>query len=127
SPTCRPGLSRWRGKLQLPAFAATPRGGWSWGRLFDSPAAWLRSRTPPTPSWITTTSLGPPGGVYRASLAGLVAEFGPAAAVGELSGPRLTGWFRDRYATAAPATWNRELAPPRAPGGWGRRGRWPRV
>ena len=34
--------------------------------------------------------------VYRASLAGLVAELGPTAAVGELSGPRLAGWFRAR-------------------------------
>ena len=48
--------------------------------------------------------------VYRASLAGLVAELGPTTAVGELFGPRLAGWFRGRYALAAPATWNRELA-----------------
>jgi hypothetical protein len=48
--------------------------------------------------------------VHRASLASLVAELGPATAVGELSGPMLAGWFRDRHATAAPATWNRELA-----------------
>jgi integrase len=61
--------------------------------------------------------------VYRASLASLVAELGPATAVGELSGPRLAGWFRGRYATAAPATWNRELATLRAAAGWwGRRG-----
>ena len=56
--------------------------------------------------------------VYRASLAGLVAELGPAAAVGELSGPRVAGWFRDRHATAAPATWNRELATLRAAVSW---------
>jgi hypothetical protein len=48
--------------------------------------------------------------VYRASLASLVAELGPATAVGELSGHRLANWFRGRYSTAAPATWNRELA-----------------
>ena len=42
--------------------------------------------------------------VYRASLASLVAELGPATTVGELSGPMLAGWFRSRYATAAPAT-----------------------
>jgi hypothetical protein len=48
--------------------------------------------------------------VYRASLASLVAELGPATPVDELSGPRVAGWFRSRHATAAPATWNRELA-----------------
>jgi hypothetical protein len=48
--------------------------------------------------------------VYRASLASLVAELGPATTVGELSGPKVAGWFRARHATAAPATWNRELA-----------------
>jgi hypothetical protein len=52
--------------------------------------------------------------VYRASLASLVAELGPATAVGELSGPRLAGWFRGRHAAGAPATWNRELATLRA-------------
>ena len=34
--------------------------------------------------------------VYRAPLSSLIAELGPATAVGELSGPRLAGWFRDR-------------------------------
>jgi integrase len=57
--------------------------------------------------------------VYRASLAGLVAELSPVTAVGELSGPKVAGWFRDRYASAAPATWNRERA---AVGWWRRRG-----
>jgi hypothetical protein len=62
--------------------------------------------------------------VYRASLASLVTELGPAIAVGELSGPKVAGWFRGRYATAAPATWNRELATLRAAvSWWGRRGR----
>ena len=42
--------------------------------------------------------------VYRASLASLVAELGPATAIGELSGQRLSGWFRDRHRAAAPAT-----------------------
>jgi hypothetical protein len=46
--------------------------------------------------------------VYRASLASLVAGLGPATTVGELSGPMVAGWFRSRYAAAAPATWNRE-------------------
>jgi hypothetical protein len=55
--------------------------------------------------------------VYRASLASLVTELGPATAVGELSGPRLAGWFRGRHAMAAPATWNRELATLRSAGG----------
>jgi integrase/recombinase XerD len=62
--------------------------------------------------------------VYRASLASLVAELDPATAVGELSGPRLAGWFRGRYAAAAPATWNRELATLRAAVGWWRRCGW---
>jgi integrase/recombinase XerD len=62
--------------------------------------------------------------VYRASLASLVAEFGPATAVGELSGHRLAGWFRDRHSAAAPATWNRELATLRAAVGWWRRRGW---
>jgi integrase len=62
--------------------------------------------------------------VYRASLAGLVAELGPATAFAELSGPRVAGWFRGRHATAAPATWNRELATLRAAVGWWRRRGW---
>jgi hypothetical protein len=62
--------------------------------------------------------------VYRASLAGLVTGLGPATAVGELSGPRLAGWFRRRYATAAPTTWNRELATLRAAVGWWHRRGW---
>jgi site-specific recombinase XerD len=62
--------------------------------------------------------------VYRASLASLVAELGPATTVGELSGPKVAGWFRARHATAAPATWNRELATLRAAVGWWRRCGW---
>ena len=62
--------------------------------------------------------------VYRASLASLVAELGPATAVGGLSGPMLAAWFRRRHATAAPATWNRELATLRAAVGWWRRCGW---
>jgi site-specific recombinase XerD len=65
--------------------------------------------------------------VYRASLAGLVTELGPTAAVGELSGPRLAGWFRGRYAVAAPATWNRELATLQAAIGWWRHRGWQAV
>jgi hypothetical protein len=37
------------------------------------------------------------------------------------SGPTLAGWCRGRYAAAAPATWNRELATLRAAVGWWRR------
>jgi integrase/recombinase XerC/integrase/recombinase XerD len=62
--------------------------------------------------------------VYRTSLASLVADLGPATAVGGLSGPRVAGWFRGRYAAAAPATWNRELATLRAAVGWWRRHGW---
>jgi hypothetical protein len=62
--------------------------------------------------------------VYRISLANLIAGLGPATAVNELSGPMLAGWFRGRYAAAAPATWNRELATLRAAVGWWRRYGW---
>jgi integrase len=62
--------------------------------------------------------------VYRASLASLVAAFGPATAVRELSGPALAGWFRDSHGAAAPATWNRELATLRTAVGWWRRRGW---
>jgi integrase len=62
--------------------------------------------------------------VYRTSLASLVTELGPATAVAELSCLRLAGWFRDRHATAAPATWNRELAALRAAVGWWRHCGW---
>ena len=70
------------------------------------------------------TSLPPPGRVYRAALASLVAELGPATPVGKLSALRLTEWFRARYAGAAPATWNRELATLRAAVGWWRHRGW---
>jgi integrase/recombinase XerC/integrase/recombinase XerD len=36
----------------------------------------------------------------------------------------LAGWFRSRHAAAAPATWNRALATPRAAVGWWRRRGW---
>jgi integrase len=62
--------------------------------------------------------------VYRASLASLVAGLGPATAVGDLSGPTLAHWFRTRYAAAAPATWNRELATVRAAVAWWRQLGW---
>jgi site-specific recombinase XerD len=62
--------------------------------------------------------------VYRATLASLVAELGPATAVAELSRPKVAGWFRARHATGAPATWNRELATLRAAVGWWRRRGW---
>lgn len=62
--------------------------------------------------------------VYRASLASLVAGFGPATPVGDLAGPTLAHWFRTRYAAAAPATWNRELATLRAAVAWWRQRGW---
>ena len=62
--------------------------------------------------------------VYRASLASLVAGIGPTTAVGELSDPMLAGWFRGRYAAAAPATCNRELATVRAAVSWWRQRGW---
>ena len=62
--------------------------------------------------------------VYRASHASLVAALSPATAVGELSGPKVAGWFRDRHVTAAPATWSRELATLRTAVSWWRRRGW---
>jgi mono/diheme cytochrome c family protein len=47
--------------------------------------------------------------VYRASLAALVRGLGPAGAMPELTAELVDDWFRARYATVAPATWNREL------------------
>ena len=47
--------------------------------------------------------------VYRASLASLVYGLGPARAMPELTAELVDDWFRARYATVAPATWNREL------------------
>jgi hypothetical protein len=116
STTLRPGLSRRGGMLQLPAFAATSRRGALVGEVIrlsggtvtlqDAVDAFLEHQ-----DLARSTRR-----VYRASLASLVAELGRATAVGELSGPRVAGWFRDRHATAAPATWNRELATLRARG-----------
>ncbi len=48
--------------------------------------------------------------VYTASLAALVDGFGTAHQVDELDQAGTAAWFRLRYTTAAPATWNRELA-----------------
>jgi integrase len=52
--------------------------------------------------------------VYRLSLRRLVAGLGPDLSLAELDTPlgvrRVTGWFSERYGSAAPATWNRELA-----------------
>ena len=53
-----------------------------------------------------------------------MAGLGPATSVGGLSGPTLAGWFRGRYAAAAPATWNRELATVRAAVSWWRQHGW---
>ena len=44
-----------------------------------------------------------------ASLATLVHGLGPARAMPELTAELVDDWFRARYATVAPATWNREL------------------
>jgi integrase/recombinase XerD len=56
--------------------------------------------------------------VYRASLAALVDGLGPTRPMPELTAERLQGWFRARYAAAAPATWNRELATLRSAVAW---------
>src|SRR4030095_16617412 len=46
--------------------------------------------------------------VSHAALAALVDGLGPTRPMPELTADLLDGWFRVRYATAAPATWNRE-------------------
>jgi integrase/recombinase XerC/integrase/recombinase XerD len=56
--------------------------------------------------------------VYRASLAAVVDGLGPTRPVPEVTTERLAGWFRGRYAAAAPATWNRELATLRSAVAW---------
>ena len=110
--------------LELPAFAATHHGeGPSWGRSCDSPAARLRSRTPSRPSWITTTSLGPPGG----STGPRWPAWSPSSARQPLSASypaRCWTAGSARHAAVAPATWNRELATLRAAVGWWRRRGW---
>jgi integrase/recombinase XerD len=58
--------------------------------------------------------------VYRASLAALVHGLGPARAMPELTAELVDDWFRARYATVAPATWNRELATLRSAIAWWR-------
>jgi integrase/recombinase XerD len=62
--------------------------------------------------------------VYRASLAALVHGLGPARAMPELTAELVDDWFRARYATVAPATWNRELATLRSAVAWWRAHGW---
>ncbi len=56
--------------------------------------------------------------VYRASLADLVDGLGPTRPMPEVTGELVEGWFGVRYAAAAPATWNRELATLRSAVAW---------
>jgi site-specific recombinase XerC len=65
--------------------------------------------------------------VYRASLAALVDGLGLTRPMPEVTGELLEGWFRARYAAAAPATWNRELATLRSAVGWWHANGWPPV
>jgi integrase/recombinase XerD len=62
--------------------------------------------------------------VYRASLAALVDGLGPTHAMPALSAELVDSWFRARYATVAPATWNRELATLRSAVAWWRAHGW---
>jgi integrase/recombinase XerD len=62
--------------------------------------------------------------VYRMSLAALVDGLGPARATADLTGELVNDWFRARYATVAPATWNRELATLRSAVAWWRAHGW---
>jgi hypothetical protein len=111
--------------LELPAFAATPEGGHPMGQFVRLPGG-ITTLQDAADAFLDHHDLAHSNRrVYRASLASLVVGLGPAAAVVELSGPVLAGWFRGGYATAAPATWNRELATLRAAVGWWRRRHWP--
>jgi site-specific recombinase XerD len=111
------------GRLELPAFAATARRGGPVGEVVRLPAGTVTLQAA-VDAFLDHQDLArSTRRVCGASLASLVAEFGPATAVGKLSGARLAAWFRGRNARAAPATWNRELATLRtAVGWWGRRG-----
>jgi integrase/recombinase XerD len=62
--------------------------------------------------------------VYRTSLAALVDGLGPTQPMPEVTSELLGGWFRARYASAAPATWNRELATLRSAVAWWRAHGW---
>jgi site-specific recombinase XerD len=62
--------------------------------------------------------------VYRMSLAALVDGLGPARAMADVTGELVADWFRSRYATVAPATWNRELATLRSAVAWWRAHGW---
>ena len=77
--------------LQLPAFAATPRREALVGevvRLFGGTVTLQDA----VDAFLDHENLArSTRRVYRASLASLVAELGPATAVGELSGQRLAG------------------------------------
>jgi integrase/recombinase XerC/integrase/recombinase XerD len=117
-------LSRAAGMLELPAFAATPKERDSMGQVVRLPSGTTTLQAA-VEAFLDQHDLArSTRRVYRASLASLVAGLGPATAVSELSGPMLTGWFRGRYAAAAPATWNRELATVRAAVRWWRRCGW---
>ena len=62
--------------------------------------------------------------VYHASLAALVDGLGPTRPMPDLTGELIDGWFHARYATEAPATWNRELATLRSAVAWWRAHGW---
>jgi hypothetical protein len=104
--------------LELPAFAATPEEGTPMGQVVQLPGG-RTTLQDAADAFLDQHDLArSTRRVYRASLASLIAGLGPANVVGELSGPLLAGWFRGRYAAAAPATWNRELATLRAAVSW---------
>ena len=56
--------------------------------------------------------------VYTASLSSLGGGVGPDRRVDTLDAGTVAGWFVARHGTAAPATWNRELATLRAATRW---------
>jgi site-specific recombinase XerD len=110
--------------LQLPAFAATPRREALVGEVVRLSGGTVTLQDAADAFLDQHDLARSTRRVYRASLASLVAGLGAGTAVGELSGPMLADWFRGRYAAAAPATWNRELATLRAAFGWWRRCGW---
>jgi hypothetical protein len=101
-----------RGTLELPAFLRHPRRGAPMGEVVRLPASTVALQDAVDAFLEHHDVAHSTRRVYLASLGGLAAAFGPGAALGDLSGPELAGWFRARHSAAAPATWNRERSCP---------------
>ena len=62
--------------------------------------------------------------VYAASLTGFADGVGRDGLLADLEAAAVASWFTRRYLTAAPATWNRELATLRSAAAWWTRQGW---